>query len=252
MDISVTPIDGINEKLKRANENIVNLDREIVRFLKPYKHGIRPNKTVQAKIATLRRLQAESISPRFSVLAGEIIHHFRSCLDHIVWHLSRSAYRERFPDRIEFPIFVEQPRDKDKIARYHRKIHGIGSIAALTMIEELQPYNGREPLDHPLSIIHNMDRFDKHRELVVVDHGVEWEFPPELLAYAMRYANPQSGPMPKSIAIEFDKHLKLTPSIAFRQFGKRENQPVVPSLKSLESFIRNKVVARFEGELLEC
>lgn len=247
-----SPLDGINEKLKRANENIVNLDREIVRFLKPYKHGIRPNKSIQAKIATLKRLQTESISPRFSVLAGEIIHHFRSCLDHIVWHLSNSTYRERFPDRIEFPIFVEQPRDKDKIARYHRKIHGIGSIPTLAMIEELQPYNGRVPLDHPLSIIHNMDRFDKHRELVVVDHGVEWEFPPELIAYFRYYASTYSGPIPKHVASELDKHMKLTPSIAFRQFGKRENQPVIPSLKSLESFVRNKVVARFGDEIGKC
>jgi hypothetical protein len=49
---------------------------------------------------------------RFSVLAGEVIHHLRSCLDHLVWQLSSEPFRSAHSDRIEFPVYERAPVGK--------------------------------------------------------------------------------------------------------------------------------------------
>ncbi len=67
-----------------------------------------------------------AIPLRFSVLAGEIVHHLRSCLDHIVWHFSNPAYRtdERKRRYIEFPDLKDPPSPVYVFTQYERKIDG--------------------------------------------------------------------------------------------------------------------------------
>jgi len=246
------PLDGINEKLKRTHECIGNLQSDISLFFQGGKHPIRGDEDFQtARTAVSYYHENPTMPLRFSVLVGEIIHHFRSCLDHIAWQLSDADSRRDRPTRIEFPVFRDAPRDKNEAARYNRKVEGIRSIAALKLIGDLQPYNRPKPLDDPIWIIHDMDSIDKHRELVIVALGFHFTVPPHLLELARRYTTDDLGPIPPDVARQFQQYGKFSPDIAFRQFGEREHQPVVPSLLDLENFIRS-VVASFEGELLKC
>jgi hypothetical protein len=231
---------GVNEKLKRAYENILNLQIEIPGFFQGGKHPIRGDEDFHTIMEAVAYFQKQPIDPRFAVLAGEIIHHFRSCLDHIAWQLSSSEHRRDHPGGIEFPVFHKKPANKDELAQYSRKVKGISNTETLRLIEQMQPYNSPDPLDDPSWIIHDMDRVDKHQELVIIAVGFDLFAPPYLEELARRYAS-EDIPIPADIALQLQKYIKLSPDIAFRQFGKRENQPVIPSLSYLEETIRGAV-----------
>src|SRR6266700_1303769 len=98
------PFAGIAKKLERADENIVNLHNEILRFFKESKYPVIPDvkdKSWQDAVNYHRDLK---ISKRFSVLAGEVVHHFRSCLDHVVWHFSSDTAKLLHENALEFPV----------------------------------------------------------------------------------------------------------------------------------------------------
>src|SRR5438445_13331496 len=102
------PLEGIREKLKRADQNIRNLESEISPFIARFPTfeypvmtpGTDPIFTDEQREAWKKfglefreREREEIIPPRFAVLAGEIIHHLRSCFDHLAWQLSDETCR---------------------------------------------------------------------------------------------------------------------------------------------------------------
>jgi hypothetical protein len=97
---------------------------------------------------------------------------------------------------------------------------------------------GDDAIDDPLCIIHDMDRFDKHRELTIVTGIANLTFPnatPDLIAQVWAYKH---GKMMTSdeaaTALSAIKHDAIVvPEIAFAKFGKREEQFVTPSLSQL-------------------
>jgi hypothetical protein len=171
------PFNGILEKLKRANENIVNFDSEITSFFQKCKYPIIPDakdRTWEEALDYHRTLQ---VPKRFSVLTGEIVHHLRSCLDHIVWQFSSPAARRDHENMLEFPIY-RKPLTKNEQFRYDGKVQGINKPRVLALIKQLQPYQrGSDAINDPLCIIHDMDRFDKHRELLIVTTCANIFFP---------------------------------------------------------------------------
>jgi hypothetical protein len=181
---------------------------------------------------------------RFRVLPGEIVHHLRSCLDHIVWEFSSDAYREKFFYLIEFPVFEDEPVDKKARARYEGKIQGITNPDALTLIRNLQPYKTADPIDCPLLILHKMDVFDKHRELLLVASNVQINIPASLHAEIMRDKPKDYEIKPEDLAGKLKANHYDIPQISFRDFGRRKIQPVVPGLTELYNYVV-KVVEAF-------
>lgn len=249
MDISVTPIDGINEKLKRANENIINLEAEIALFFKECKYPIVGDEDIKALDEKVKYFETLRVPLRFSVLAGEILHHFRSSLDHIAWLLSFSEIREKTPVRVEFPVFCER-FNKDGSPSLKGKIEIFASDAAQQIIKRVQPYNGPDPLNDMLWIIHDLDRKAKHRELpltfIAFDMGS-----PELNAIGNFYADNPGAPFPFHLARKIQQNMKPTPLVAFADFSKGESQPIIPALRSLEGEVRY-VLNQLLGELAKC
>jgi len=78
---------GIEEKLERADENILNLGVEINAFIKSSPDAGVANPKANRTQQWINAHKDRVIPPRFGVLAGEIAHHWRSCLDHIAWLL---------------------------------------------------------------------------------------------------------------------------------------------------------------------
>jgi hypothetical protein len=115
---------GVYEKLKRADESIQNLNSEIVAFLKERPEGGFSEDKQQAARELTEFYARRGIPLRFGVIAGEIAHHLRSCLDYIAWVLSTEGYRRDHERSISFPIATEKPRTKDELAGYGRKIKG--------------------------------------------------------------------------------------------------------------------------------
>ena len=126
-DDPIHPFAGIAEKLKRADQNIVNLHSEITAFFQASKYPVIPNAEDKEWQEALNYHKNLPIPKRFSVLAGEIVHHLRSSLDHIVWIFSSDTARQLHENALEFPIF-RNPMTKDDLRRYERKIQGITNL----------------------------------------------------------------------------------------------------------------------------
>jgi len=251
-DDSEHPFAGIAAKLKRADENIINLDSEIKLFIQSGKYPVLPYQDDEAWQEAMAYHREKPIPLKLGVLAGEIVHHFRSCLDHIIWHFSIPNLTPKMENVIEFPIFEIDPyaipTNKDRIKSFERKIQGITNTNVLGLIKDMQPYAiGADMADHGLLIIHNMDRFDKHRELVIVDSSVNINFPPNMLDYLVKANLYTQGELPESehlaLSRAIQKDSKATPSVGFRNFGKWSTYPVIKGLAELGQAVDNAVTA---------
>jgi hypothetical protein len=241
------PFAGIAKKLERADESIVNLHNEIVKFFNESKYPTIPNphdKGWQEAVDYHRTLR---VPMRFRVLSGEIVHHLRSCLDHVVWHFSNPQSRRDNGMFIEFPVY-RKPPTKDQLPRYNRKIEGVRSLNVLALIEGLQPHQrGDDAVNDPICVVHDMDRFDKHRELTIVTACANLTFPPgtrlDAILSVLKY---RQGEMlsANEVAVAqgaVKNDAKVSPQVAFAQFGDRENQFVVPSLAQLLNAVDDAV-----------
>jgi hypothetical protein len=245
--------DGVEEKLERADESIQNLHSEISRFFQECKYPVLPKLNDEKILEAVRYHKTLPIPPRFSVLAGEIVHHLRSCLDHIIWGMSDDASRlSRESKYIEFPILSTRPTPKDKFTRYDRKIQGVKNVDALSLIDKLQPYQRIDPINSPLAIIQKMDVTDKHKELVIINgtgmtEGFAGADSSMLAREFLRHLHAAEGPQQLSPELkrQLDQHTKTTPQISFAEFGGWTIQPVVPGLIQLMNHVV-RIVAGFE------
>lgn len=245
------PFAGIAEKLKRSEQNILNLEFELDAFIKNGKYPVIPKKNMEEWEEAVSYHRDKHIPLRFAVLVGEIVHHLRSCLDHIVWYFSDSASRAQ-PNGIEFPIFKIKPTDKKEIERYTRKIKGIKDAGLLAMIEEKQPYQiGPDAANHRLLILHDMDRFDKHRELAIVDSGVVLHIPPSLQELIRKADLYNQGKLPHSEYVHIAQALQdhpVSPGVSFREFGDHRPYPVIKGLSQLHGAV-DSVVDAFANKI---
>jgi hypothetical protein len=242
------PFAGIAEKLKRAHQNIDDLNSEINLFIQSGKYPVLPNPNSEEWKVAVTYHKTKPIPLRFAVLAGEIIHHLRSCLDHVMWHFSDNCSRASDPNGIEFPIFEQKPRNSDELKRYKRKVQGIGNAKVLDLIEASQPYHaGADAADHLLMIVHNMDRFDKHRELMIVASTANAIIPPSLTELQDKVRLYEAGKLPESeratLIQAAQNYGAVSPGLAFRQFGKREPHSLLRGLVELWTEVDNRVDA---------
>lgn len=240
------PFAGIIEKLNRSNENIRNLEAEIARFFQESEHPVLSKDNKQVIPEAVEYHIKRPVPLRFSVLAGEIIHHLRSCLDHVVWHFSDAEYRRKHVRWIEFPILEERPIPASVLTKYERKIKGIGDGRVLELIERLQPYNGG--VDSPnifLLAIQKLDIVDKHRALVIVASTGAFEFPIDLMERNAAHERGALGDASFDFVAEAKRHGKLVPQVAFSDFVWGESEPVVQALGGMHNHVIG-VVAQFD------
>jgi hypothetical protein len=248
------PFAGIVTKLQRADENIAHLHAEIMRFFEDSDYPVIPNPNDRGWQEAVDYHAKLRIPLRFSVLAGETVHHLRSSLDHIAWVFSSDDARLRHENALGFPILEIAPADKKEVSRYERQIQGIDNARVKQLILELQPYQpGNGGPDNPLCIVHNMDRFDKHRELVIVDSCANVIFPganAEIAAKAAAYAQGKTLSAGDVAAIQraVKQDAVVLPQVAFAKFGNRGTQFIVPALNNLLNAVSD-VVELFAKEI---
>jgi hypothetical protein len=264
---SKDPLDGARERLKRADENIRNLNVEVREFLSSvpkvtFRLGennlVIDNYDRKAFQEIRERALAGKVIPRLSVLAGEIVHHFRSAFDHVIWQVSTDEGRRRFANEIEFPVAeappecIRKPDGKVKHSAFCRKVQGVSSVTALTRIDSLQPYKrvGLDRFNSPLLQIHLLDKFDKHRELVDVmlqpfARAVSQEFHTvntlkDSASGGFRIVSSTGPPKVKVYAEMFIE-------VAFTQLREWEAQPLIPFLQNLFRFTSDTVESFADG-----
>lgn len=247
------PLDSARERLKRAKENTQALDSEISRFVSHlpvirFKGEDLVFTDDDRKAFEMLRDFAlkREVPSRFSVLSGEVIHHLRSAFDHVIWQLSSPALRSSHPHRIEFPVFDVNPTtDKNKLDLYGRKVDGISSATALAQIKSLQPYlRGTDFANHPLWLIHDMDRIDKHRDLVIVVAGLGVQLDAISSRDWVLKHDAQGKPiwaLPVFGTAQVQVGGKLAPQVSFRDFGSSKDEPIIRGLKQLTNFAHDAV-----------
>jgi hypothetical protein len=237
-------LEGINEKLIRADENIRNLQSEVSRFFQECEYPVMPKLDDQRFSDALQYHKNLVIPPRFSVLVGEIIHHLRSCLDNVVWYLSCTenlTRRER--KQIGFPILNKRSRLKNQVAAYKGKIKRVKSTRALKIILGHQPYKGAGESE-ALWVINELNIIDKHQGLVIISTGGRFETTSPALANEFReYMQSEGRQFTAEMRRKMDEHSSVRPQIAFGDFGRGKAQPVIPTLTDFLNYIRYLVGA---------
>ena len=246
------PLAGARAKLARADETLDCLDLEITLFLRQGPGALVFTGDVTAFAEKAKAHADRHVPARFSILAGEVVHHLRSCLDYIVWELASPAPDAPHAAGLEFPVFDRKPADKKSKNKFDRKIVGI-QPQARHLIESLQPYQRPEavltgPLNDPLMVIHDLDRIDKHRQLTIAICGfvVKASGMAGMHIMLQRYAGRAEDEI-ASLATTLDPDATLSPQVVFLEFGGRRAQPVVPGLSKLADYIR-AVVELFDRE----
>lgn len=161
------PLDGIAAKIERANESIQNLNAEINEFLTraPRPYHIESGFYDDPRKYVFRAYSQAPIPLRFSVLAGEIVHQFRSCFDHLIVALAEVNGTPRNRNH-QFPIC--RKREKFRKACEGGQIQGI-TKPALRRVIAAQPYRDAAPDDTTILAIHQLDVRDKHSLLLIVE-----------------------------------------------------------------------------------
>ncbi|HTX38623.1 MAG TPA: hypothetical protein VME43_26535 [Bryobacteraceae bacterium] len=242
------PLEGIEARLKRANENTQNLELEISRFLNekgPREVVERDPKRIEAFRESWSK---QDIPPRFAALISEILHGYRAALDNLIWDLLRqTGHTPRNPNAIEFPIFKARPATPEKRASFSRKIEGVGDRAS-AVIESLQPYNAVSQWqgpNHALLILHDMNRFDKHRELTIVSTNSKQTPQMYLILASLVGRDPTTGgEIRRPVGHrEVFTGMRLTAVVAFRQFGDSgpNNVGVIPGLRRIETAVSDAI-----------
>jgi hypothetical protein len=246
-------LEGIHERLARANQNVQALDADLGNFLRPLPFVEIKVVNGEARIGDAEKAawkavqecaQKNRVPLQFSIRAGEIIHHLRSCLDHIAWQLSDPLKREARPGKVHFPVVTDW-NDPDETARYKRQTEFISDVGALDIIKKLQPAGSDVPKDNPLWVVHYMDIVDKHRALSLIlwvphFHGPstvtrDYAAIPMPGAYRMRMLIPIVN------TAQVQAEMKLSLTVAFAEIGRRKDQPVIKSLVELSNAIRDAV-----------
>lgn len=188
--MALTDLSGITLKLQRASSQLDSLKQEIALFLDagPYEPTVHFHTTqLQDKGRalgcvtnfTIRMLVHKSCDPMWSVEVGEIIHNFRSVLDHMVFQLFIFMNETLPPEktRLQFPILLSPSKFRSDGLRM---LKGVGRRAT-KLIESFQPFSTQEGEASPLWHLNRLSNFDKHRTLHLTGGTVEafdFKFPP--------------------------------------------------------------------------
>lgn len=179
-----SPLDGLKAKLERAYEQVRSLNAEFNRFVVEQEGPLGDYEPKWSDTFVVRAAH-DPIPLAWAVQIGEILHDLRSLLDHLAWQLA--CFKGKPPDYTAFPIFLERAaflglapgRGRSGV----KTIDGIGSQGR-AFITRHQPYKRRHKLrpgasknvtadSHPLWLLHELNRVEKHRLLQVSALSIE-------------------------------------------------------------------------------
>jgi len=214
-----TPVEQIAEKLKRANEHVMQLEEELDAFQNDASYGPISNDAAEQARAFRGFWETRVVPPRFPVLAGEVLQQLRSSLTYL--HVALIVRDGNVPDtRSQFPIFSTKPTEPQDIARYDAQLRGITRPQVVAAIERHQPHAQQTRFEGKtwLSLLGGMSNIDKHEAIVLSIAVVD---APLLRAY-----------------------------VAFPQFGRDPNpQPVCTVLRQFAAGVR-EIIGELEPFLI--
>lgn len=255
-------LDDFRAKIRHGNEHLQALDESIERWKRRDPYAVIHEKDLQAaKYEVVLRLYEPPPVGQWALMLGDCVHAYRSALDHLVWALAVDEQSRHWNEprrQTEFPVFVDAA---DYARKAQQKVSDISGNAR-TVIERLQPYNGTYVPNegHPLWVVHELDRLDKHRNLNVVALStqsarlsVDWHHSDIEMrggidsplsyqalkdgAYLAGLDFVVTGPDP-----QVDMEVEVTIDVALGEEGTWQGWALIPTLRS----IRNHIVTEVE------
>lgn len=99
----------------------------------------------------------------WSLLLGDVVHNLRAALDAMVWqYVDAAALNESQQRGIYFPLCLTEEDWRDKAPRTLRTVPD----EIVERIRHEQPFLMKDPGQCVLNLIHDLDRHDKHRQMV--------------------------------------------------------------------------------------
>lgn len=156
-------------KFMRAHEHLDTLFTQIQWWSATHPYRVLEERDEQTGDTVISAEPVGQPPLRLSVIAGDVIHNLRSCLDVLTLSLAEANYGKRLPHDDEklsqFPICDTETRFDEQC-----KSGRLRYIAAdpFAVIKGLQPYHrGNEEAARrdPLAIVRDLSDFDKHRRL---------------------------------------------------------------------------------------
>ena len=159
----------IFRKLDRADTHLRNLSRQFKRFEARHAARVAPRVVSAQKAPNQWSYQLEVDELVFPVtgqnwapIIGDTVHNLHAALDYLIWALYKASGVSGGESRIAFPIFVDEKRYHEQSGRMLRGL----SEDARDKIYQLQPFmSSNDPSDHPLNLLYQLERRDKHRSL---------------------------------------------------------------------------------------
>ncbi len=155
-------------KLRWAQAHFETLDHKVRSFLNTKPYGILSKRDPESGAVMFWAEALDTPPVEWSLIVGDCAHALRTALDYLVWQLV--LRNDGTPNTgNEFPIFP----DPDWYARHAAKdLAGMAEEPA-TLVEELQPFRRRYDWTPDLMLIHDLDRYDKHRFLQITSNVLE-------------------------------------------------------------------------------
>lgn len=150
---------GIIAKLKRADGEIQNLESCFKDLFNKKENGYRSIHTHVGNRLIIRAFGNPEVPDEYLVRSGEVIHHFRSCLDYLVCSLV-SAYGTVTKEHM-FPVCATELGWEKS---HRKKLAGLPP-PVVAKIRDLQPFHQSNPEQSTLYVINDLDNADKHRLL---------------------------------------------------------------------------------------
>jgi hypothetical protein len=167
------PLDGIWAYIDRAKESIDYLNTWIVEILRenPQPYRVSGEFEGNRREYVVKVFGELNVPLRVAVIAGEIIHHLRSSLDHLICALAiNEGVAPEDTGRLQFPICSTPEKFEEAVKK--GQINGI-STNAYDFIKAIQPYNTNNGFEaSKLYWLHHWDNADKHRLLIVFGAAV--------------------------------------------------------------------------------
>ena len=209
----------------------------------------------------------------WSPLIGDAVHNLRSALDHIALALNAKGYADanngaflpvRAETAFEFPIIGDENADGklgEGAAMFHKaatrrlREAPAGAVAAIDLA---QPYKrGKDFRDHPLWLVFDLDRVDKHRKLVAAGAATpasshQMQFHGLLIEATLGWSGPVHDQLDLAHWIqpigtpEPDHQVRFVRGVAFDEGMPGFGMPVVKTLRRLRDYLRADLLPALE------
>ena len=205
---------GLYLKLSRARKHLRHLRRIIEKWKASDPYALNRQVDAEGKYY-LYSFQVVPAPDIILLLTDEAIHHLRTVLDHLIIATVESV-GEKVTYAHAFPIWREEPKKPDDIARYNAMVDHIPGQARV-LIDNVQPYKrGTDAKSHPLAILARLDNRFKHASLHLLTSQVQMRPVPGIIQPPAPPYGRDSGDVFAKVPISIDVEKDFEPYVSVR------------------------------------